>query len=292
MEMNAMTTFTGAHTETSRDLAARLRMLVNYRELMGMLIWRDIRVRYKHSVLGATWAVVPPLAMMLIFTFVFGTVVEIDPKKLTGEPNLPYSLFAFSGLVPWLFFANGLTGATASLVANRQLVTKIYFPREVFPISAVGSAFVDFLIASVMLVGLATYMHLHPNGWTYPFHWTVVFVPVVVAVQITLMIGLGLLLSMANLFYRDVGFLFRSIIQLWMFVTCVVYQLEATAGWKNAVIQLNPMTPIIRAYRDCLIHGRSPFDLAFGNAAAVSVMVLLVGWWWFRRREFEFAENI
>ena len=117
-------------------------------------------------------------------------------------------------------------------------------------------------------------------------------VPVVVAVQIVLMIGLGLLLSMANLFYRDVGFLFRSIIQLWMFVTCVVYQLEATAGWKKAVIQLNPMTPIIRAYRDCLIHGRSPFDLAFGNAAAVSVMVLLVGWWWFRRREFEFAENI
>lgn len=287
-----MTTLTSTYTESSRDILARLATLYRYRELIGMLAWRDIRVRYKHSVLGAAWAVVPPLAMMLIFTFVFGTVVQIDKSKLTGEQFLPYSLFAFSGLVPWMFFANGLTTATGSLVANRQLVTKIYFPREVFPLAAVGSALVDFLIASVMLVGLAAYMHFQANGWSYQFHWTVVFLPLVVAVQIILMIGLGLLLSMANLFFRDVGFLFRSIIQLWMFVTCVVYQLEATSGWKAAVIQLNPMTPIIRAYRDCLIHGRSPFDLAFGNAAMVSVMILLTAWWWFRRREFDFAENI
>jgi ABC-type polysaccharide/polyol phosphate export permease len=287
-----MTTLTSTYTESSSDVVGKLATLVRFRELIWMLAWRDIRVRYKHSVLGAAWAVVPPTAMMLIFTFVFGTIVNISPETLTGEQVLPYSLFAFSGLVPWMFFANGLTTATGSLVSNRQLVTKIYFPREVFPISAVLSAFVDFVIATAVLVVLAVFLHFRPNEWSYHFNWTVLLVPVVVGVQMILMIGLGLLLSMANLFYRDVGFLFRSVIQLWMFVTCVVYQLEATAGWKRAVIQLNPMTPIIRAYRDCLIHGRSPFDLSFCNAAAVSITVLLVGWWWFRRREFDFAENI
>lgn len=287
-----MSTLTSTYSESSRTLARRLATLARYRELMWMLAWRDIRVRYKHSILGALWAIIPPAATMAIFTFVFGTVVQIDRQKLTGEAALPYSLFALSGLVPWMFFATGLTNATGSLVANRQLVTKIYFPREVFPISAVLSAFVDFVIASVVLVGFAVYLHFYSNGWSYQPHGAIFYLPVVVGVQIALMVGLGLFLSMANLFFRDVGLLFRSIIQLWMFVTCVVYQLEATTGWKRAIIQLNPMTPIIRAYRDCLIHGRSPFDAAFGNAAAVSVILLVVAWWWFRRKEFDFAEHI
>ncbi|MCG8406500.1 MAG: ABC transporter permease [Phycisphaerales bacterium] len=287
-----MEAVTSTHTESSQTLLVRLLALYRYRELMWMLAWRDIRVRYKHSLLGAAWAVMPPIAMMLIFTFVFSQVIQVDKQKLTGDAALPYSLFAFSGLVPWMFFANGLTNAIGSLVANRPLVTKIYFPREVFPLSAIIGAFVDFLVASVVSIALAVLLHFLPNGWHFHLNWTVVFLPVVVTVQVMFMVGLALLLSMANLFYRDVGFLFRSIIQLWMFVTCVVYQLEATAGWKRVVIQLNPMTPIIRAYRDCLVFGRSPFDIAFMNTVAVSAMVLLVGWWWFRRREFDFAENI
>ena len=128
-----MTTLISTYSETSRTLATRLATLARYRELMWMLAWRDIRVRYKHSILGALWAIIPPAATMFIFTFVFGSVVQIDRQKLTGDATLPYSLFAFSGLVPWMFFANGLTNATGSLVANRQLVTKVYFPREVFP---------------------------------------------------------------------------------------------------------------------------------------------------------------
>lgn len=287
-----MSTAGNIRVESSRDVVSRLGALAGYRELMWMLAWRDIRVRYKHSLLGVAWAVVPPTAMMLVFTFVFGQVVQVDRQKLTGSATVPYSLFAFSGLVPWMFFANGLTGAIGSLVANRPLVTKIYFPREVFPLSSIISAFIDFAIASCVLIVLAMGLHYWPNGWHFHVNWTVLLVPIVVGVQVMFMAGLGLLLSMANLFYRDVGFLFRSIIQLWMFVTCVVYQLDATSGWKRMVIQLNPMTPIIRAFRDCLIHGRFPFDLSFINAAAVSIMVLLVGWWWFRRREFEFAENI
>ncbi len=278
--------------ESSGHVVRRLRMLYRYRELMWMLAWRDIRVRYKHSALGAAWAIVPPTAMMLVFTFVFSQVVQIDRQKLTGGVAAPYCLFAFSGLVPWMFFANGLTGAIGSMVANRPLVTKIYFPREVFPLSAIISASIDFAIAMVVLFALAVGLHLMPNGWHYELGWAMLYLPVVILTQVMFMAGLGLVLSMANLFYRDVGFLFRSIIQLWMFVTCVVYQLEATSGWKRVIIQMNPMTPIIRGYRSCLIQNTSPFDWAFINAVVVSIVVLLVGWWMFRRREFEFAENI
>ncbi|HWL94526.1 MAG TPA: ABC transporter permease [Phycisphaerae bacterium] len=271
---------------------SRLALLWRYRELTWMLAWRDIRVRYRYSLLGAAWAVLPPAAMMLIFTFVFGQVVQVDRHKLTGHANLPYSLFAFCGLVPWMFFANGLSGAIGSLVSNRALVTKIYFPREVFPISAIISSLVDFLVGLVVLAAYGAALHLVGTGWRYQFSPAVFCLPIVMAVQLTFMVGLGLILAMANLFYRDVGFLFRSIIQLWMFITCVIYQLDATDGWKRLLIQVNPMTPLIRGYRDCLIAGRSPFDLGFLWAATVSVAALLGGWHWFRNREHRFAEII
>ncbi len=271
---------------------SRLARLWRYRELMWMLAWRDIRVRYRYSALGAAWAVLPPAAMMLIFVFVFGQVVRVESSALTGSASLPYALFAFSGLVPWTFFANGLTGSIGSLVANRPLVTKIYFPREVFPISAILSAFVDFLVGMAVLCGLGVVMHLADNGWHFAPSLAILLLPIVVAVQMVFMLGLGLMLSMANLFYRDVGFLFRSIIQLWMFITCVIYQLDSADGWKRVLIQLNPMTPIIRGYRDCLIAGRSPFDGAFLWAAIAASAVLVGGWAWFRRREHAFAEMI
>lgn len=269
----------------------RIKKLGQYRELIWMLTWRDIRVRYKHSFLGAAWAVLPPLAMMVIFNFVFGQVADINRQGLTGHPTLPYSLFAFSGLVPWMFLSNGLTSATTSLVANRQLVTKIYFPREVFPISALLGAFVDFLVAFALLIVMAAYYHFTATSWSFQFHWTVLFLPAVVLTQIIFMTGVGLLLAMANLFYRDVSFVFRSLVQLWMFLTCVVYELETT-GWKRAIIQINPMTPIIRAYRDCLFFGKAPLDASFLCAAVVSVLMLVLGWTWFARREFDFAEYI
>lgn len=271
---------------------SRLALVWRYRELAWMLAWRDIRVRYRHSVLGAAWAVLPPAAMMLIFAFVFNQVVQVNKQVLTGSEHLPYALFAFSGLVPWTFFANGLTGAIGSLVANRPLVTKIYFPREVFPISAIISALVDFAVGMVVLVVFGAVLHFQGGAWRFEPSAMIALLPVVVAVQVVFMLGLGLILSMANLFYRDVGFLFRSIIQLWMFVTCVIYQLDAQSGWKWFLIHLNPMTPIIRAYRDCLLGGRWPFDGAFAGATVVSIATLLLGWRWFRSREHEFAETI
>lgn len=286
------TTYAAVEPASSRSFVRRLRELAACRELLWTLAWRDIRVRYKHSLLGAAWAVLPPALMMLVFTFVFAQVVQVEQERLTGSASLPYALFAFSGLVPWMFFANGLSGAVHSLVANRPLVTKVYFPREVFPLAAIVSAFVDFLVAGAVLVGLVIAMHAAPNGWHWSPSWALLHLPVVVLVQVAFMTGLGLMLSMANLFYRDVGFVFRAVIQLWMFVTCVVYQLDSATGWKRAVIAMNPMTPIIQGYRDCLLAGRWPYSAAFLNAAVVALIVLLAGAWWFRRREFEFGECI
>lgn len=269
----------------------RLSLLWRYRELVWMLAWRDIRVRYKHSLLGAAWAIAPPLLTTLIFTFVFGTVVDIEKAKLTGSERIPYALFALAGLVPWTFFANGLSSAVTSMTANRPLVTKIYFPREVFPISAILGAVIDFAVSGLALISLGAWFHVH-GEWTFRLHAALLFIPIIALVQLTFMLGLSLLLSMANLFYRDVGLLFRSLIQLWMFGTCVVYNLEPSAFWKRALIQLNPMTPIIRAYRDCLFGDRHPMDAAFGVAALISLGTLAIGWWWFRRREFQFAEHV
>lgn len=291
--MTSMATIMTAQGATGHEHStSRLVVLWRYRELMWMLAWRDIRVRYKHSILGAAWAVIPPLMMMLVFTFVFGSVTDIDQQKLTGHPNVPYALFAFSGLVPWMFLSNSLSSATISLVANRQLVTKIYFPREVFPLSCLISSFIDFLVSSALLIVLGIGFHFQHQGWSYELHPSILFLPVVVGVQILFMAGMAMILSMANLFYRDVNFLFRAVVQLWMFVTCVVYQLDSATGWKRALIHLNPMTPIIRAYRDCLLFGRWPGDWAFWNAAVVSLLLFVVGWHWFRRREHEFAEYI
>lgn len=287
-----MTTLTISPSATRPKALGRAALIWRFRELAWMLAWRDIRVRYRHTLLGAAWAVVPPLAMMAVFSFVFGSVTEIDRQRLTGHPHLPYPLFAFSGLVPWMLLANGLTAATTSLIANRQLVTKIYFPREVFPISAILSCVVDFMIAMALVVALAAWYHFQGEAWRLELNAFMLFVPIVFAVQLVFMLGMGMLLSMATLFYRDVNFIFRAAVQLWMFASAVIYNLDATTGWKRLIIHLNPMTPILRAYRDCLLLGRSPFDAPFLAASAVSVAILLLGWRWFRAREDDFAEFI
>ena len=253
--------------EQSAAPTSRFALLWRYRELTWMLAWRDIRVRYKHTLLGAAWAVAPPLMTMFIFTFIFGTVVGIEKSRLTGSDSIPYALFALAGLVPWMFFANGLSSAVSSLTANRQLVTKIYFPREVFPLASVMSAVVDFAVSMLALLGLGIYLHFN-GAWAFQIHPAIAWLPLVIAVQLVLMIGLSFLLSMANLYYRDVGLIFRSF------------------------IQLNPMTPIIRAYRDCLITGQAPIDASFVGAAVTSIGILMVGWSWFRHCEFDFAEHI
>lgn len=265
-----------------------VRELLNYRQLLYSLTWRDIRVRYKQSVLGMAWALLLPLAMMLIFTFVFTRAVRLAEDF---EIGMPYPLFAYTGLVPWAFFSASLTGSVNSLVANRNLVTKVYFPREVFPLSSVFSSFVDFCVAGTVLIGLVAYFDA-TSTWSFQPSWSILLVPFVVLVQVLLTCGLGMLLAMANLFFRDVRQLFGVFIQLWMFLTCVVYPIRNDGSFWGLLAVCNPMTPIIKAYRDCIINGVAPGGGAFWGACVVSVVLFFGGWALFRRMSFKFAEAI
>ncbi len=262
--------------------------LHRFRELLLSLTWRDLRVRYKQSVLGIGWAVLLPLSMMLVFTFVFTRA--IDARSVLNV-NMPYALFAYAGLVPWTFFSMSLSGCVNSLVGNRNLVTKVYFPREVFPLSCVASSFVDFGIAMSVLGALMVYFHL-TGDWTFTPRATLLFLPVVITVQIVLTVGLGMILAMANLFYRDVRQIFSAVIQLWMFVSAVVVPVPRDGSLLAKLISLNPLVPIISAYRDCIVHGRWPEPGAFAYATTVAVVLLIGGWVCFRRSSYKFAECI
>lgn len=264
------------------------RELLAYRHLLWSLAGRELRVRYKQSVLGIGWAVLIPLSTALIFAFVFTRAVNVVDRL---GIDMPYVLFAYIGLVPWTFFAASLNGCVNSLVANRSLVTKVYFPREVFPLSSVASALIDCGLAWIVLLGLTAYFHFF-TGWTYEPSATLLFVPLILIVQIVLTAGVGMLLAMANLFFRDVRQIFSVAINLWMFLTCVVYPLPADASRLGRLVALNPMTPIIEGYRNAIIHGQSPFNGRFALAALVSAAAFGVGWWCFRRKAYRFAECI
>ena len=262
--------------------------LPRLRALLPVLTWRDLRVRYKQSLLGIGWAVLLPFSMMLLFTFVFARA--IDGSAVLGV-SMPYPLYAFAGLVPWTFFSSSLGNCVNSLVANRNLVTKVYFPREVFPLSCVASALVDFAIAMIVLVGLIAYFHFR-GDWIFTPTRALLFLPAVLVVQIALTVGLGMVLAMANLFYRDVRQVFSVVIQLWMFVSAVVVPLPQDDSFWAGVFALNPLVPIITAYRDCILNGRIPEGGSLIYAGVVALLLLIFGWISFRRASFRFAECI
>ncbi|MBZ0173579.1 MAG: ABC transporter permease, partial [Phycisphaerales bacterium] len=264
--------------------------LYAYRELLGNLTRKEIRIRYKQSFLGIAWAIFVPVSMMLVFTFIFSKVAKVDPGKLPNSSReLPYAVFAYCGLLPWTFFSQSLSGCVTTLVTNRQLVTKVYFPREVFPLSKILAGMVDFAIASLVLVFLMVWFDIGVGT-------TILWVPVIFLAQVLFMLGCGLFLSMANLFYRDVQYVFQVGIQLWMFATAVIYPIPATVSDDSPVIgtllRLNPMTPILDGYRDAIIHQRMPDFATAWPAFALIVVILYIGVWSFDRAQYLFAERI
>lgn len=249
-----------------------------YRDLLSALTRRDLTLRYKQTTMGVAWAVLGPVAQMLLFTVIF-------TKVTTLRTELPYPVYAYAGLLPWNLTASAIRFATVSLTGNSALLNRTNFPREVLPLSTVLVALVDFLVAATVLAGLMVYFGIGIS-------WTALLVPVVILVQVCFTAGVALLLAMANLFFRDVRHLVDVLLLVWMLASAVVYPVERVGGVLGRLFALNPMTPIIEAYRSVLLHGELPAALPFASASAVALVTLCVGWLLFHRAELRFAENI
>lgn len=263
-------------------LAGELKEIVGeqyeFRELLYQMTRRDLLLRYKQTVMGFGWAIFMPLVNTAVFSVIFTRVAPL-------ETNLPYPLFAYCGLLAWNFSASSFRFAVVSLTSNSGLVTKVYFPREIFPISAVMVSVVDFAVGSTVLIALMIYYQVVPTA-------AILALPLVLAVQIVFTLGISLLLAMGNLFYRDVKYLFELVLTIWMFLSAVLYPVSQVGGTTGQLMKLNPMTPILEGYRDVLLRGRVPDPASFAITAAVSVLLLIVAWIVFHRAEYEFAENI
>jgi homopolymeric O-antigen transport system permease protein len=262
----------------TRDLRELLSEQVEFRELLYQMTARDLRLRYKQTAMGLGWALLMPLLNTAIFSVIFMRVAPL-------ETPAPYPLFAFCGLLVWNFTAASLRFAVTSLTANTNLVTKVYFPREIFPFSAVAVSLVDFAVASLVLVAMMIYYQV-------PVTTALLLLPAVVVLHTVFTATLALILAMANLFYLDVKYLFEVLLTVWMFASAVVYPADALQGTLGLIIRANPMTVIVEAYRSVLIYGAPPDPVAFGAVTALTLLLFPAAWLVFHRSEFQFAENI
>jgi lipopolysaccharide transport system permease protein len=251
-----------------------------HRELLYFLVWRDIKVRYKQTVLGAAWAILQPFAQMVVFTIFFGRIAQLP------SGNVPYSLLTFSGLLPWIFMSTAIQSAALSVVSNQNLVTKIYFPRLFMPLSAIGTSALDFLVSCGMLILLMAYFAVAPT-------FQLLLVHIVLVVMLMTVIGTGTLLSALIVAFRDVKYVVPFMIQLWMFATPSIYMdasLAISAKWLP-LLRLNPAYGLIVCFRAAVLG--SPMDWAALATSAVTAMLLMfVGALYFRRVERVFADII
>jgi lipopolysaccharide transport system permease protein len=257
-----------------------LRELWRYRELLFFLAWRDVKVRYKQTVLGAAWAVLQPFATMLVFTLFLGRMGGVSDKIKD------YALFVFAGMLPWSFFSNAITAAGSSVVGNQSLVTKIYFPRLLIPMSAAGAGLVDFAVAFGMLGLMMVYYGVPPG-------WGILLLPLIVLLLVLAALGVGTLLSALTVAYRDFRYVVPFGVQLWMFATPCIYldAAEAVGPRGQLVMPLNPAYGLILNFRQAVLGGAIDW-YALAVSGAVSVALLVVGCMYFRRVERGFADII
>ena len=256
-----------------------LRELWEYRELLYFLTWRDIKVRYKQTALGAAWAIIQPFFMMLVFSLFFGRLAKIP------SDGIPYPIFAFCALLPWQLFAHALTESSNSLVANERLITKVYFPRLVVPIAAVLGGLVDFAVAFVILLGMMFYYGIVPT-------WAIVTLPAFLLLAIMTALGVGLWLSALNVQYRDVRYTINFLIQFWLFATPVAYPSSIVPESWRALYGLNPMAGVVEGFRWALLGKSSPPGALLAVSVAMVVLILVGGLYYFRRMEQEFADVV
>jgi lipopolysaccharide transport system permease protein len=260
---------------------ARLELgtLWRYRELMYFLLWRDIKVRYRQTILGAVWAVIVPFVTMVVFTLIFDRLARIP------SDGLPYPIFAFAALVPWTFFATGIGQAANSLVGSQNLIKKVYFPRLVIPTSAVLTGVVDLTIAGAVLLGMMLFFGIVPTA-------SVVWLLPLLLLAFITSLGVGLWLSALNVRYRDVRHIVPFLLQIWLFATPVAYPSSLIAEPWRTLYALNPMVGVVEGFRWALLGAGSAPGLLVGVSATMAVVVLLSGAYYFRHVEGTFADVV
>jgi len=261
----------------------QLRALWEYRELLYFLAWRDIKVRYKQTVLGVLWIVIQPVVTMIVFSLLFGQLLNVS------SGDVPYPVFTFAALLPWNYFASSLNKSSTSLVGSAQLITKVYFPRLLIPLASILSGLLDFAIAFVVLIGLMVFYGLVPTP-------QIVLLPAFLLLAIVTALGFSLWLSALNVRYRDVNYLIPFLVQIWMYLTPVVYGSTLLPEQYRFLLALNPMTAVVEGFRRALLGPgvesvQLPWVL-YVASVAIAIVVLLSGAYFFRRTERTFADII
>ncbi|MCL7413171.1 MAG: ABC transporter permease [ANME-2 cluster archaeon] len=256
-----------------------LQELMHYRELLYFLTWREIKVRYKQTVMGASWALLQPLFTMIVFTLIFGGLAKMPSE------GIPYPVFSYSGLLLWIYFSNSLSLSGNSLVGNSALISKIYFPRLFIPTSACLSGLVDYVIALVILIFMMVYYNMLPNI-------NIILLPVLVFTTLILASGIGYWLSSISVKYRDVHFILPFFIQLFMFASPVIYPSNIVGEKYQWLLYLNPMTGLIDAHRAVLLGHLSVNFLTLGFSVVMSIFIFLTGIMYLKNTERYFADLI
>jgi lipopolysaccharide transport system permease protein len=256
-----------------------LRDLWEYRELVYFLVWRDIKVRYKQTAIGAAWAILQPLLTMLIFTMIFGVLIRVPSE------GLPYSVFVYTALVPWSYFSEAVSRGGSSLVANTNLISKVYFPRLAIPISSVVTPVIDFVLSFFILLGLIAWFNIKPT-------WAIVTLPIFLLLTMVTALAVSLWFSAANVRYRDVGYTIPFLIQVWMFASPIVYPISIIPARWRLIYSINPLVGVVEGFRWALLGKESPNFWAMGISATSLILLLAGGATYFKRMERSFADVI
>lgn len=260
-------------------IAFDLRELWNYRELLYFLTKRDIKVRYKQTILGGLWAIIQPVFMMVVFTLFFGRMAKMP------SDGIPYPIFVYAGLLPWTYFANALSASGESLVGSANLITKVYFPRLIVPTAASLAGLLDFFIAMLVLGGMMVYYQFVPT-------FQILLFPFLIGLTFFGAVGVGLWLSALNVQYRDIRYVIPFLVQIWMFVSPVIYPASLVPEKYHWFLALNPMGGVISAFRLSLL-GHLPIDWTLlGISTIIIVIIFLSGMYYFRKMEKTFADVI
>jgi lipopolysaccharide transport system permease protein len=249
-----------------------------YRELFFFLAWRDVKIRYRQTVLGASWAVLQPLVTMLVFTVLFGRMAKVP------SDGIPYPLFSYSALLLWTYFSVALSGGAGALVGNAELIRKVYFPREALPAAPILAALVDLSVGMILLVAMMFYYHA-------PFTWHLLYLPLLVLELVIFTMAVSLVLASINVKYRDVKHALPFVIQIWMFLSPVIYPTTMVPERYRFLLALNPLTGIIETWRACIFSGRMNWYL-LDVSIGVTVLFLFLGAGYFKGTERKFADII